>query len=455
MRTQYGNAPFSKKKTQAIQQVYHILDRRLDDLTDLLAQLVRIPSVNPIFSESKNLGELKCQKLIGTWLQNLGYLTELWEPSPLKLEEKYKGEPGFVPGRLFDDRPNLSARLPGSGHAGGVLLTGHVDVVGASEKGWSHPPFEAVIKDGILYGRGAVDMKGGLVGMLGALAAIHWAGVDLAGDVWFASVVDEEAGGMGTLALADRLAREKPNLSAAIIGEPTNLKIAPLSRGILWGELQVTGKSGHVEVEQPHWSQGGAVDAIRKAIRLLSDLDFLNEQWARRPDKRHPLLPRPCSVRITQIEGGHSPTSYADCCRIVFNVQYLPSEQDELRRGTNVAKEIEDYIHRASKRDPWLVKHPPEIHWLIDADSYELDVNHPFVKTCQEAAKTAGVPGEIRGVETHTDAGRIGYLAGLPTVILGPGDMTLAHQVNEHVLVEQILLAAKIYAAAAILWVGV
>ena len=101
-------------------------------------------------------------------------------------------------------------------------------------------------------------MKAGLTAAVAALEVLRDAGIRLRGDVILASVVDEEAGGMGTLALVDRGYRA----DGAIIPEPTELYVAPLCRGIVWGRLTIPGRAGHIEMPQPHWRDGGAVDAI-------------------------------------------------------------------------------------------------------------------------------------------------------------------------------------------------
>ncbi len=435
-----------------IEQVHRYIDDTKCELSQFLAEMIRVQSVNPIFLNEPNGGELECQRFLQSWLTDLGCETELWEPDADRLAKAYKNKPGFVPGRTFHNRPNLTARLPGRGDGSGILLTGHIDVVAAKEEGWAHPPFSGHEERDLLYGRGTVDMKGGLAAMLWSMAAIRQTKTQQKGDVWFGSVVDEEAGGMGTLALADWVLRAAIPASAAVVGEPTNLHIAPLSRGILWGEVVVHGRSGHIEVAQPHWSQGGAVDAIEKAMRLVREIDDLNALWSNTPAKNHPLLPRPCSVRIAQIEGGHSPTSYSDRCRLVLNIQYLPSEQDAGGSGTSVKREVEAFLRAVTGVDPWLRDHPPEINWMIDADSYELDPRHPLVQIFERSVSLVGIESRIRGVETHTDAGRLGYLAGLPTVTFGPGDMRFAHQIDEHVVLDDVVEASKVYATATLLW---
>lgn len=435
---------------KVIELVATEIDRRADQIADILVDLIHFRSVNPYLSGEPS-EELACQSYIASILEKIGYRVKLWEPNPKKLSEKYSGTPGFVPGHLFEGRPNLIANSAEDTSGPAILLTGHVDVVPANEEGWEYPPFDGVVRDGKIYGRGAVDMKGGLAAMLGALQAIAVAGIDTPGQIWFSSVVDEEAGGMGALALVEHILEEQLQIGGAILGEPTDLGLAPISRGILWGEIVVKGKSGHIEVRQPYWENGGAVDAIKKMGKVCKAIEWLNEEWEKSPGKSHPLLPRPCRIEIAQIVGGHSPTSFADNCKIIINVQYLPAERDEVGGGGKVRREIESFIAAVTRSDSWLLNNPPEFRWLIDADSYEISSTDSFVKLCQQGLSLAGITPKLQGVETHTDAGRLGYDAKIPTVIMGPGNMRLAHQVNEYLAVEELCKAAKAYAAIVLL----
>ncbi|MBS3788640.1 ArgE/DapE family deacylase [Candidatus Bipolaricaulota bacterium] len=445
----------STKLASAVNEISDRLENELDSGLDLLKSLIGFQSVNPALTDSGfEKAELPAQEFLEEWLYSRGWDVELWEPDSEMLKDNYKGEPGFVEDRKFDGRPNLVARLPYSHNQRTLLLHGHIDVVPADESGWEVNPFEGAIKDNRIYGRGTVDMKGGLAAMLFASSAIADSDINPLGAVEFATVSDEEAGGMGTLALAHRLKNNDIPYSGSILGEPTNLMVAPVSRGILWGKIKIEGRSGHIEVNQPHWEEGGAVDAFRKGLKVVRAIDDLNREWSKRPDKLHSLLPRPCMINIAEFNAGHSPTSFADSSEITFNVQYLPQEQDEKGLGTKVKAEIEEHVARAAKLDPWLEEHPPEIDWIIDADSYELPRDHEFFKKTKEGLESSDLEFELGGVETHTDAGRIGYLAGIPTINLGPGEMRFAHQVNEHLAVENFLKAAKIYAALILAHLG-
>ena len=144
----------------------------------------------------------------------------------------------------------------------------------------------------------------------------------------------------------------------AIIPEPTDLHVAPLCRGIVWGRLTIPGRAGHIEMPQPHWREGGAVDAIALGRMVLDAIDQLNARWAANPSKRHPLLPLPCQVKASMLDAGEYPTAYASGMRITFDAQYLPAERDERGLGGHVKAELERFFAEVAAQDEWLQRAP-------------------------------------------------------------------------------------------------
>jgi acetylornithine deacetylase len=434
--------------TATRERILAAVEDHLPKTVRLLQELIAASSVNPWFGAAPEIsGEARVQDVLEARLRRLSAEIDRWDPDADALA-KYAGTPGYHRNRNFTGRPNLVGRL--GCHAGpSLMILGHADVVDAHE-GWSVDPFAGVQRDGRVVGRGAVDMKGGVAAALGALEALATAGGSPSGTVLFASVVDEEAGGMGTLALVDRGYRA----DAAIVPEPTAMKIAPLCRGILWGRVTLHGRAGHIELAQPDWRAGGAVDAISYARRVLELFDHINEEWAREPRKRHPLLPLPCQVLVPVVHAGTYPTSWAESASITFNAQYLPAEQDENGLGGLVKAEIAQRLSQLSEQDEWLRLHPPELEWLVDADCGETSVDHPFVQTIVAAARDAGLPGQAEGLTCHTDMGLL-IRAGIPTVNLGPGLPSVAHQANEWVAEEDLLQVSSAIALGIERWCGI
>jgi acetylornithine deacetylase len=419
-----------------------------EETISLLQDLIRIPSVNPYFSNYEEPSrEGHVQDIFATRLDRLGATLDRWEPSAADLA-KHAGGPGYYPDRDFRGRPNLVATLPGSGGGQSLLLLGHADVVSAGD-GWTFEPFAAERRAGNIYGRGAADMKAGMAAAVAALEILRTAGIQLRGDVLLASVVDEEAGGMGTLAVVDRGYRA----DGAIIPEPTDLNVAPLCRGILWGRLTIPGRASHIEMPQPHWRDGGAVDAIALGRTFLDAIDDLNARWAANPAKRHPLLPLPCQVCVSMLDAGEFPTAYAGQMRITFDAQYLPAEKDERKLGGRVKVELEAFFAEIAQQNAWLRENPPTIEWLVDADCGETPTDHPLPQLLHRAAQTAGAESTMEGMSSHTDMGLL-VNAGIPTVNFGPGAPSVAHQSDEHVREEDLHQATVAFALIIAAWCG-
>src|SRR5574337_1804375 len=197
------------------------VDGRRERLIEIVRDLVRIPSENapPTGSEEA------CQQYVAERLRRQG-----WEPDLYTLDE-VKGlreHALFWPGRNYARRPNVGARKPGRGGGRSLVLSGHIDTVPRGTQPWTHDPFGGEVDGNRLYGRGSNDMKGGVAANLFVVEALRELGVELRGALVFETVVDEEFGGVnGTL--AGRL--RGYNADAAVISEPSFLRICPAQRG--------------------------------------------------------------------------------------------------------------------------------------------------------------------------------------------------------------------------------
>ena len=439
--------PPSKADPQARQKVLQWIDDQREEIISFLQELIRIPSVNPWFLDEPGPDyEKQVQDAIAKRLQALGASIDQWEPDAQALA-RYKGYAGYYADHTFEGRPDQVAILKGTGGGRSILLTGHIDVVKAGS-GWTVDPFGGVRKDGLIYGRGTVDMKGGIAAMIMAAEAILRCGYKVGGDILVGTVVDEEAGGMGTLAFVDRGYRA----DACIMTESTDLNVAPLCRGILWGKLIIQGRSGHIELPQGDWRDGGAVDAIQYARLYLDQFERMNRDWALH--KRHPYMPIPCQLHVAQVNAGEYPTAFANRAELVFDAQYLPAERDEMRLGGKVKKEIEDYVAAVAATDPWLRQNPPQIEWLIDADCAETPADHEFVQLCAAELQELGYPSHIEGVCAHTDMGWF-VNVGIPTINFAAGNMRVAHQNDEYLSEEGLLQTTRMIALTIMDWCGI
>jgi acetylornithine deacetylase len=425
-------------------QVLNWIESNEDHLVHFLQDIIRIPSVTPWFGGPPELSNEKgVQEYIAKHMEGLGAEIDMWEPNAAALSE-YAGMPGYVADRDFTNRPNLAATIKGSGDGKSILLFGHIDVVPAFP-GWTRDPFQGEIENGELFGRGAVDMKGGEAAMVIAVEAIMRSGIGLKGDVIVGTVVEEEPSGMGALAFADRGYRA----DGAIVTESTSMAIAPLCRGILWGKIKLRGRAGHIEMPQEDWRTGGTVDGVKKARYLLDQIDRLNEDWAN--TKTHPLLRIPCQMRVGKLVAGEFPSSFADEIEIYFDAQFLPRERDEVGGGHIVMKEIEDFLTAVSQADPWLKENPPVVEWIVNADCGETPADHPFVQACQSALEQVGRGRPMAGSYFHTDMGWL-ERTGTPSLNFGPGNPALAHQNDECVPIQDLVDCAKAIAVAILDW---
>jgi len=436
-------------KNELERRIGDAVNRNRERIAQTLQELIRFESIVMADPTKAGPGERECQNYLERRLTAAGFKTDLWEPDADALLEIYRGKPGAQQGRNFRGRPNLAGTLPGSGGGRSILLTGHIDVVPPGEIAhWLHAPFAGAREGNSIHGRGAVDMKGGVACMLSAAEILRELDVPLSGDILFATVVDEEIGGMGTLAMADRGYRA----DAGILTEPTGNRVSPLCHGILWGKIVIDGIGGHAELKARHWDAGGPVDAIALMRFILDGIDVLNERWRTDPRKNHPLMELSNQIIVTQVRAGEHPSSTAGRAEIIVDVQYLPSEKDADGVGGSVKREVESLVATISRVDPWLAEHPPRVEWILDADCAEVEPDHAIISTFAEACRTASHPFQLWGIGAHTDMGIPTDLTKTPTINFGPGDPSQAHQPNEHVSIDDLVTCTKVIALAIAHW---
>jgi succinyl-diaminopimelate desuccinylase len=327
--------------------------------------------------------------------------------------------------RSPEGRPSVVARF-GDRARPALAWNGHLDTVPAgSPDTWTSPPFAGEIRDGKLIGRGACDMKGAIAAALAGAAAIARVGVPLAGSLWFHLAADEELAGIhGTKVLWERGVLDQ---DAAIVGEPTELQLGMAQRGGAWITATAQGKAAHGS--QPH----RGVNAITSMARLLLRLEEAL------PDLTHPLIGGP-TVNAALIEGGSAPNVVPDRCVVDIDRRLLPGEDDPGAVLAPFRRVIEEI--RADH---------PEVR--IDVairewtDAAEAPPDERIVRLARAAVSEAdGGPPAAVGFSGITDARYYLNQAKIPTVILGPGSITVAHTADEWVAVDELVAAAHAYA---------
>ena len=426
------------------QRVCDEIALREGDLVELLRDLVRFDTTSHAPGDAPR-EEAALQGLLAARLRAVGATVDVWEPDVSALA----GHPMMPAGFSFAGRPQLAATFAGAGSGRTLLFNGHVDVVSVEPLDrWPHPPFEAVVADGMVHGRGACDMKGGVACMVMAAEVLASLGVRLAGDLIVNTVTEEETTGVGGLAMAHALRAD-----GAIVPEPSGFDVWIACRGSLLPRITVEGRAGHAGIAPLHPDQGGAVNAIEKMGILLEAVRRLREEWALRP--RHPYL-SPADCVPTIIAGGEWLVSYPASCTRDCHIEFLPDQADERGYGGRVEAEFTDWIARAAAADPWLAAHPPTIEWVAGTvPPAEVPAADPVVQAALGAVAAVGRNGRLGGLDNWHDGATLVTEAGIPSICLGPGDINLAHTTDERVPIADLVSCTQALAIAAMRFCGV
>jgi acetylornithine deacetylase len=407
------------------------LDER--GLIETVRKLLRIPSITG--------QEAAAQRWLAEHMHSLGLHVDTWTIDV----ERTRQHPQF-PGMEVDRSVHEAVGLVGTWQGDAstaegkrIIFNGHIDVVPEGDAAnWQHDPWGAEMQDGKIYGRGACDMKGGLVAALYAIKAIHDAGVPLNGSLMIQSVIGEEDGGLGTFATLQR----GYSGDAAIICEPTSLHLIPAQAGALTFTVKVPGKSAHACVRLE------GVSAIEKYLDIHRTL--LQLESARNNEVKHPLLGKlrlPYPLSIGRVQAGNWSSSVPEELIFEGRIGVAVGESSEV-----VRQQLEQVVGSLSATDPWLREHPIEIAWSGGQfDAGEIPADHPLVVLCQQCMLdlTGQLP-MIEGAPYGSDLRLLVNQGNIPSVLFGPGDVRVAHMPDEFISVEEIVVAARAYIVAAL-----
>ena len=347
------------------------LPRDLDPIA-VTQQLIAIDSVNPDLVPGA-AGEHEIAGWCADWLARQGFEVH-------RLEDR----PG---------RPSVVGIARGTGGGRSLMLNGHLDTVGVA--GYEGDPFGGELQDGLIFGRGAFDMKGGLAAIL--VAAARASATGLAGDVIVTLVADEEFGSLGT----EEVLRHY-RADAAIVAEPSELCLTVAHRGFAWFELELTGRAAHGSMPE----QG--VDAIAHAGLVLRALDGLRERLE--SVQAHPLLGHG-TVRVSMITGGEDAATVAPSCTLTVERRTLPGEAPDA-----VEAELVSLLERLAATTPEFAF---RLTRLVARGAFEADPDWPIVRALSaHAERVLGVTPARRGEPFWTDAGLL-HEAGIPCLLLG------------------------------------
>ena len=415
---------------------------RRDQLIELTRELISYDTTTRAYPEEPARQEQALQAARADRLRATGAVVDVWEPAP----EDVAGHP-LSGGRTFGfaGRPQLAARVRGSGGGGSVLFNGHIDVVSASvAAGWAHDPFDPQVRDGQIYGRGACDMKGGIAAMVVAAEVLAQTS-GRRGDVLVCTNSEEESSGVGGLACA----RHGVAADITIVTEPTGLEVWPACRGSVYCSIAIVGRAGHVEQEHAHWHDGGAVNAIEKARYLLAGVDHLRTEWRSRLSSRHPLLDPPDLVPSRLVADSGWSVTIPDRAELTLGVLILPHQADADGWTRGVQHEIGTYFRTWCAADSWLAAHPPTFRWHTEVNPWETPADAASVQALLGANAALGLPVTLGGLGSWYDGATFALETGSPAVMYGPRHIDWAHTVSEHVPIEDLVSCAQGLAVAA------
>ncbi|HEX6257622.1 MAG TPA: acetylornithine deacetylase [Euzebyales bacterium] len=304
---------------------------------------------------------------------------------------------------------------------GGVVLSGHTDVVPADGSGWSTDPFAVSRRDGRLYGRGTADMKGFIACVL-ALAP-SFADAQLRVPVHVALTFDEEVGFRGAPVLLDELARTGPAPAAAIVGEPTCLRIITAHKGCYEYTTTVTGREGHGS------APAQTVNAVEYAARFVGRLLELRDQLAAAPPGDSPFEPPATTISVGTINGGTARNIVAGGCTVEWEMRPVTATDAEHVRDevASCMRELTEQMRGVDGEAAITTAAVCEVDGLApDPGSPALALGRLLLDRPDEGVVAFG-----------TEAG-LYQQAGIPAIVCGPGSIDVAHQPDEHVEIDQL-----------------
>ena len=337
--------------------------------------------------------------------------------------EAYLGDLGIASRRVPKHDGTKSNLLASIGPAvpGGVVLSGHTDVVPVDGQPWTSDPFVLTERDGRLYGRGTCDMKGFLA--LALAAGPDLAAAQLARPVHLAFSYDEEIGCLGAPDMIAVIANELPRPALVVVGEPTDMVAVRGHKGISSFRVTVTGREAHSSLTHL------GVSANMVAIKLMGHLVELSERLEREADPASPFTPKGATLTVGLVNGGTALNILARECVFVFDLR-MPA-------GMDAEVILADFFALADRLDAKVKARAPEGGVRVETRS----MTPAFAPEIDGAAETfarriAGDNGPPRVVPYAAEAGQF-QGAGFSTVICGPGSIDQAHQPDEYVEISQ------------------
>ncbi len=411
------------------EEIAHAAHHFRNEMTETLRQLVRIPSVTG--------QEGKAQEFIRKEYEKLGIEVKSFEAD----RHKIQNHPAFNDSGLsFSGRPNIIGILQGDRGKKSLILNGHVDTASPEPiKAWTRDPWGGDVEGARLYGNGAMDMKAGCVANIFALKILERIGVKPQGSVLLQSVIEEEAGGGGTLSCL----LEGYTADGMLISEPYPF-VCIARAGLVYFRIKVEGKTAHGG--RAHFG----VNAIGKMLRIYQALEALDEMRGR--TVRFPLLEkwsgRACNLSTSRMSAGSwIPSTVAGTAELEGRISFIPGESRK-----KIKELLEETVHQVAEADPWLREHPPIVEYFsFQTDPEYWDAANPFVTTVSDAAQEIFESKiELQGRPSAADT-RFAQYFGFPAVTFGPAGEN-PHGADEFVDLDSLEKVTQVIALVALDW---
>jgi acetylornithine deacetylase len=400
------------------------LGGRADWARDVLGRLIGFPSTPG--------AEAGVQEFLFDLLSRAGFPVRL-----AAVEETITADPDYTPvpdHQSYRGRPNVLVDIPGTGGGRSAIVNTHTDVVPAPEG-----MFAAVTDGGVVRGRGACDAKGQVVTLLLALSALRGLGARLSGDVEAQFVIEEEAGGNGSLSTLV----EGRRADAAVVLEPTGLVPRSANRGAAWFRLSVEGRSVHMG----RYREGvSAFDEMLGLVALLKDYETALRS-ASRGTPGFADDPSPVVVNIGRVRAGDWPSTVPGECVAEGGIAFLPN-----RTARRIEEEIRALIE--ARATPWARDHARFALAGLRNEAFETPPGHPAVKAFRAAAEEVLGPRPAEGWNASCDGRLFFHRGGMPTLVFGAGELAHAHSLEERIDMDDILRAAEVLARFLARWCG-
>ena len=374
--------------------------------------------------------ETHAQEVVAAIAERLGLQVEAYDEDIAALRN-LDGYPGEEVER--DRLVTVSVTAPGrKTDAPRLCLSGHVDVVPTGEQPWTSPPFAPRVDEGRIYGRGAADMKGGVIAALHALAAVATVMEQPPGDVVLQCVVAEEDGGLGAFAAL----RRDANFAGCVIPEPTDGQVICAHGGALTFTCRITGQAAHAS------DRLAGVSAIDRFLPVYAAMQ--NLERVLNADVTHPLMKSarlPYPLNVGRISAGDWSSTVPD--ELVF----------DCRVGVPVgtpAADVREHVERTVAEAADSRGDTPTITWSGGQfEASETAIDDPLVSAVRTAASNVtGVTPKAAGASYGSDM-RLYRARGIPTVMFGPGEVRQAHATDESIAIDDVATHARILAVLA------